>query len=65
MLIAILSFIIGLAGAVLMSAGAWLLCPAAGLITGGIICMVWSFLIARTAVVSAKNGGDDVYSPDV
>ncbi|QLO37317.1 hypothetical protein HV213_16590 [Klebsiella sp. RHBSTW-00484] len=65
MLITILSFIIGLAGAVLMSVGAWLVSPAAGLITGGIICLVWSFLIARTVSVHAKNGGDDVYSPDV
>ncbi|HHT0068411.1 TPA: hypothetical protein ACTW2E_005518 [Raoultella planticola] len=55
MLITILSFIIGLSGAVLMSAGAWLLCPAAGLITGGIICMIWSFLTARSVSASVKS----------
>ncbi|EIV3800673.1 TPA: hypothetical protein MEB24_001983 [Klebsiella aerogenes] len=58
MLITILSFIIGLAGALLVSAGAWLVLPAAGFITGGIICLLWSFLIARSASASVKNNGE-------
>ncbi|AOO60006.1 hypothetical protein AN237_25975 (plasmid) [Raoultella ornithinolytica] len=58
MLIAILSFIIGLAGAVSVSTGAWLISPAAGFITGGIICLLWSFLIARSASASVKNNGE-------
>ncbi|WP_410787056.1 hypothetical protein [Klebsiella aerogenes] len=58
MLITILSFIIGLAGALLVSAGAWLLLPAAGFITGGLICLLWSFLIARSASASVKNNGE-------
>lgn len=55
MLITFLSFTVGLAGAVLVSVGAWLVAPAAGWITGGLICLVWSFLIARMASASAKN----------
>jgi hypothetical protein len=57
-LITILSFIIGLAGALLVSAGAWLLLPAAGFITGGILCLLWSYLIARSVSASAKNNGE-------
>ncbi|MET5400195.1 hypothetical protein OGU21_15180 [Klebsiella oxytoca] len=58
MLITILSFIIGLAGALLVSTGAWLLLPAAGFITGGILCLLWSYLIARSVSASAKNSGE-------
>ncbi|AAR83019.1 TPA: hypothetical protein ACK1ZP_004761 [Klebsiella pneumoniae] len=58
MLITILSFIIGLAGALLVSAGAWLLLPAAGFITGGVLCLLWSYLIARSVSASAKNNGE-------
>nr|WP_323133385.1 hypothetical protein [Klebsiella oxytoca] len=58
MLITILSFIIGLAGALLVSTGAWLLLPAAGFITGGILCLLWFFLIARSVSASAKNSGE-------
>lgn len=59
MLITLLSFIIGLAGAGLVSAGAWLISPAAGLITGGSICLLWSFLIARSMSASViKSGGE-------
>jgi hypothetical protein len=57
-LITILSFIIGLAGALLVSAGAWLLLPAAGFITGGVLCLLWSYLIARSVSASAKNNGE-------
>jgi hypothetical protein len=54
-----LSFFIGLAGAILLSAGAWLILPAAGLITGGLICLLWSFLIAKSMSVSiTKSGGE-------
>nr|WP_320406926.1 hypothetical protein [Klebsiella oxytoca] len=59
MLITILSFIIGLVGAALISAGAWLVSPAAGLITGGSICLIWSYLTARAVSAGAKfNGGE-------
>ncbi|MDB2168385.1 hypothetical protein PMW74_06525 [Citrobacter farmeri] len=58
MLITFFSFIIGLAGVVLVSVGAWLVTPAAGLITGGLICLTWSFLIARTVSASTKTNGE-------
>ncbi|WP_044690689.1 hypothetical protein [Escherichia coli] len=59
MLITLLSFIIGLTGAGLVSAGAWLISPAAGLITGGSICLLWSFLIAKSMSASViKSGGE-------
>ncbi len=59
MLMTFLSFFIGLAGAILLSAGAWLILPAAGLITGGLICLLWSFLIAKSMSVSiTKSGGE-------
>ncbi|EAA7091401.1 hypothetical protein FGH87_24495 [Salmonella enterica] len=59
MLITILSFFIGLAGACLMSAGAWLVSPAAGLIVGGIICLVWSFCIALIASDGIQKSGGE------
>lgn len=66
MLITLLSFFIGLVGAVLLSTGAWLISPAAGLVTGGIICLIWSFLIARSVSANSKTRGDgDVYSSNV
>lgn len=66
MLISIFSFIIGLVGAVLLSTGAWFVSPAAGLMTGGIICLVWSFLIARSVSVTSKTREDsDVHSSNV
>ncbi|MEC3931583.1 hypothetical protein VNX24_02310 [Citrobacter farmeri] len=58
MLITFLSLIIGLAGVVLVSVGAWLVTPAAGLITGGLICLTWSFLIALTVSASTKINGE-------
>ncbi|EBY2674485.1 hypothetical protein DVF44_23195 [Salmonella enterica subsp. enterica serovar Schwarzengrund] len=59
MLMTFLSLFIGLAGAILLSAGAWLILPAAGLITGGLICLLWSFLIARSMSASVvKSGGE-------
>ncbi|HED1257112.1 TPA: hypothetical protein R4S16_004704 [Citrobacter amalonaticus] len=58
MLITFLSFTVGLAGAVLVSVGAWLVAPAAGWITGGLICLIWSFLIARTVSASTKINGE-------
>ncbi|ENR0271325.1 hypothetical protein ACES3O_004535 [Salmonella enterica] len=59
MLMTFLSFFIGLAGAILLSVGAWLILPAAGLITGGLICLLWSFLIAKSMSASViKSGGE-------
>jgi len=47
MLISILTFLIGLAGALLVAFGAWLVFPPAGYIVGGLLCLVWSFMSAR------------------
>ncbi|WP_017375446.1 hypothetical protein [Enterobacter oligotrophicus] len=59
MLITIITFLLGLCGAVLISAGAWLLLPPAGLIVGGVF-MIWiSYLIASSAAPTAPAAGDD------
>lgn len=47
MLIPIVTFIVGLAGAVLVARGAWLLAPPAGYIVAGLLCLAWSWLAAR------------------
>lgn len=59
MLISVLTFLVGLIGACLVSAGAWLYSPVAGLITGGVICLFWSFMAARAVPQSPpQNGGE-------
>ena len=57
MLISVLSFIVGLTGAGLLSAGAWLISPSVGLITGGIICLGWSYMTTRAFSSGVSNGG--------
>lgn len=59
MLIPILTFLVGLIGACLVSTGAWLCSPAAGLITGGVICLLWSFMAARAAPQSLPQTGGE------
>ena len=49
MLISILTFLVGLAGALLLAFGSWLVFPPAGYIVGGLLCLVWSFMSARAA----------------
>lgn len=56
--IAVLIFLVGLAGAVMVSAGAWLITPAAGLITGGVLCIFCSCIWARSLEKPAKPGGN-------
>ncbi|QBY42640.1 hypothetical protein QE197_09545 [Arsenophonus nasoniae] len=46
MILTLLSFITGIIGAILLAFGAWLLLPAAGFIVGGILCLLWSFLVS-------------------
>lgn len=55
--IAVLVFLVGLAGAVMVSAGAWLLSPAAGLITGGVLCIFCSCIWARSLGKPTNEGG--------
>jgi len=47
MLMTIITFLIGLAGALLVAFGAWLVFPPAGYIVGGLLCLMWSFMSAR------------------
>lgn len=56
-MIGLLIFLVGLAGAVMVSAGAWLLSPAAGLITGGVLCIFCSCIWARALGKPDKPGG--------
>ena len=51
MLISILTFLIGLVGALLVALGAWLVFPPAGYIVGGMLCLVWSYMSARALAV--------------
>lgn len=43
----IIIFIVGILGGVLVSYGAWLIMPAYGLITAGIICITWSYIASK------------------
>ena len=56
MLISILTFLVGLAGALLLAFGSWLVFPPAGYIVGGLLCLVWSFMSARALAVIASSG---------
>ena len=51
MLMTIITFLIGLAGALLVAFGAWLVFPPAGYIVGGLLCLAWSFMSARAMAV--------------
>ncbi|AYP28983.1 hypothetical protein AS1_3 [Marinobacter phage AS1] len=51
MLISILTFLVGLAGALLLAFGSWLVFPPAGYIVGGLLCLFWSFMSARALAV--------------
>ncbi|MCK7547184.1 hypothetical protein ACFQGA_09525 [Marinobacter koreensis] len=64
MLISILTFLVGLAGALLLAFGSWLVFPPAGYIVGGLLCLVWSFMSARALAVrdlqaTRQQRGDD------
>lgn len=52
MLIAAITFFVGLAGALLLAYGSWLVFPPAGFIVGGLLCLVWSFMSARALAAS-------------
>ena len=53
MLINYLTFFVGLLGACLISVGAWLIAPEAGLIVAGCICVGWSLVAAKAYSVAA------------
>lgn len=56
MLINIIVFLVGLSGALLISVGAWMIYPSAGLMVGGLLLMITSWMAARS-VASAGGGG--------
>jgi uncharacterized membrane protein len=59
MLTFLLCTIIGLAGALLLSYGFWMIMPALGFITGGVLCLMWSWMAARAAARSQTPPSGD------
>lgn len=57
MLISVLSFVIGLAGALLVAFGSWLVFEPAGYIVGGVLCLLWSFMSARAIAARRFEAG--------
>ncbi|MCP4595750.1 hypothetical protein [Neptuniibacter sp.] len=49
MLIAIITFLVGIIGVGLVSFGAWQIFPPAGLIVCGTLCLAWSYLMSKAA----------------
>lgn len=61
MILTILSVIVGIAGVLLLSYGAWLMLPALGFIVGGGLCLGWSFMVSRSLAENVTDkaiGGD-------
>ncbi|EAO1993184.1 hypothetical protein E0G79_26060 [Salmonella enterica] len=56
MLTSIMIFLIGLAGAVMVSAGVWMMSPPGGIITGGLFCLWLSCMSARSIAQRRKPG---------
>jgi hypothetical protein len=52
-----IAFIIGIAGVLCVSYGAWLLLPAVGFITLGSLCLLWSWMVTR-AMSTTKGPGE-------
>ncbi|SUP77327.1 Uncharacterised protein [Yersinia frederiksenii] len=55
--LSILSLIVGLVGAVLLSYGAWLIFPALGFSVAGGLCLAWSYLVSRSVAQKSNNNG--------
>ncbi|CQJ43539.1 TPA: hypothetical protein PXO06_001103 [Yersinia enterocolitica] len=51
----ILSLIVGLIGAALLSYGAWLILPAMGFSVAGGLCLTWSYLVSRSVAQKTKD----------
>ncbi|WP_230405405.1 hypothetical protein [Plesiomonas shigelloides] len=47
MILKILTPLVGVLGALLLSFGMWMIYPPTGYITGGLLCLVWSWLAAK------------------
>ncbi|HCL6023549.1 MULTISPECIES: hypothetical protein [Citrobacter] len=61
MILMILAPLIGVMGAILLSFGVWMIYPPGGLISAGMLCLIWSWLVSRTLSLSRKTlrGGAD------
>lgn len=44
--ISVLSVLVGVAGAVLLTYGVWLIFPPAGFMIAGLLCLLWSWLVS-------------------
>lgn len=59
MILTILTPLIGVLGAFLLSFGAWMIYPPAGYITGGLLCLSWSWLMAKLlSTTPVATGGN-------
>ncbi|MGL5237038.1 MAG: hypothetical protein ACRC8O_03230 [Plesiomonas shigelloides] len=47
MILKILTPLVGVLGALLLSFGVWIIYPPAGYIAGGLLCLAWSWLSAK------------------
>ncbi|EFX9990928.1 hypothetical protein D4747_23625 [Shigella flexneri] len=47
MFLIILTPLVGVLGALLLSYGIWLIYPPAGFVVAGALCLCWSWLVAR------------------
>ncbi|ENY6787135.1 hypothetical protein ACF1CY_004669 [Providencia rettgeri] len=44
----ITALLVGIAGACLLSFGAWLVYSPIGYITAGVLCLLWSYLVSKS-----------------
>ncbi|MDB9568112.1 hypothetical protein OW293_016095 [Providencia rettgeri] len=51
----ITALLVGIAGACLLSFGAWLVYSPIGYITAGVLCLLWSYLVSKS-MGQPKNG---------
>ncbi|EFH9192630.1 hypothetical protein GEO10_03595 [Escherichia coli] len=60
MILMILTPLVGVLGALLLSFGVWMIYPPAGAIAGGFLCLLWSWLVAKSLSRpgSKQPGGD-------
>ena len=60
MILKILTPLVGVLGALLLSFGAWMIYPPAGYIAGGLLCLPWSWMVAKFISSTSENqtGGD-------
>lgn len=60
MILTVLTLLVGVLGALLLSFGAWMVFPPAGFIVGGLLCLMWSWWVAKVAAelnIKIKGGG--------